>query len=112
MPFDIVMPKMGESVEEATITKWFVKENDQVEEDEGGVGQPVPGALDQAEQPGLVLRLASRGARFAHRPLSPGRLISVLRQALPVERRRGNPPGMCARRAGGRQGRSGAYIAR
>jgi 2-oxoglutarate dehydrogenase E2 component (dihydrolipoamide succinyltransferase) len=34
MPFDIVMPKMGESVEEATITKWFVKENDQVEEDD------------------------------------------------------------------------------
>ncbi len=32
--FEIVMPKMGESVEEATITKWFVKENDTVEEDD------------------------------------------------------------------------------
>ncbi|MDG5799976.1 dihydrolipoamide acetyltransferase family protein [Marinilabiliaceae bacterium ANBcel2] len=32
--FDIVMPKMGESVEEATITNWFVKEGDQVEEDQ------------------------------------------------------------------------------
>src|SRR5208283_4279711 len=32
--FDIVMPKLGESITEATITKWFKKENDQVEEDE------------------------------------------------------------------------------
>jgi 2-oxoglutarate dehydrogenase E2 component (dihydrolipoamide succinyltransferase) len=32
--FDIIMPKMGESIEEATITKWFVKEGDQVEEDD------------------------------------------------------------------------------
>ncbi|HYX05499.1 MAG TPA: dihydrolipoamide acetyltransferase family protein [Bacteroidales bacterium] len=32
--FEIVMPKMGESVEEATITKWFVKDNDTVEEDD------------------------------------------------------------------------------
>ncbi len=32
--FEIVMPKMGESVEEATITKWFVKEGDTIEEDE------------------------------------------------------------------------------
>lgn len=32
--FDILMPKMGESVEEATITKWFVKEGDTVEEDQ------------------------------------------------------------------------------
>ncbi len=32
--FDLVMPKMGESVEEATITKWFVKVGDTVEEDQ------------------------------------------------------------------------------
>lgn len=32
--FEIMMPKMGESVEEATITKWFVKEGDKVEEDD------------------------------------------------------------------------------
>ncbi|MCP4312702.1 MAG: 2-oxo acid dehydrogenase subunit E2 [Bacteroidetes bacterium] len=32
--FDIIMPKMGESIEEATITNWFVKEGDKVEEDE------------------------------------------------------------------------------
>jgi len=28
------MPKMGESIEEATITNWFVKEGDKVEEDD------------------------------------------------------------------------------
>ncbi len=32
--FDIIMPKMGESIEEATITNWFVKEGDQVEEED------------------------------------------------------------------------------
>lgn len=32
--FDIVMPKMGESVQEATITKWFVKAGDVIEEDD------------------------------------------------------------------------------
>ncbi|TKG94350.1 2-oxo acid dehydrogenase subunit E2 [Puteibacter caeruleilacunae] len=32
--FKIVMPKMGESVQEATITKWFVKEGDRIEEDD------------------------------------------------------------------------------
>ncbi|RUT72843.1 dihydrolipoamide acetyltransferase family protein [Ancylomarina longa] len=32
--FEILMPKMGESVQEATITKMFVKLNDRVEEDD------------------------------------------------------------------------------
>jgi 2-oxoglutarate dehydrogenase E2 component (dihydrolipoamide succinyltransferase) len=32
--FDIIMPKLGESVEEATITKWFVKKGDTIEEDQ------------------------------------------------------------------------------
>lgn len=32
--FKVLMPKMGESVQEATITKWFVKEGDTVEEDD------------------------------------------------------------------------------
>ncbi|TAJ10722.1 2-oxo acid dehydrogenase subunit E2 [Marinilabiliaceae bacterium JC017] len=32
--FEIIMPKMGESVEEATITKWFVSEGDLVQEDD------------------------------------------------------------------------------
>ena len=32
--FEILMPKMGESVEEATITRWFVNVGDKVEEDD------------------------------------------------------------------------------
>lgn len=32
--FKIQMPKLGESVQEATITKWFIKEGDKIEEDE------------------------------------------------------------------------------
>ncbi len=32
--FDIVMPKLGESIQEATITKWFKKVGDTIEEDD------------------------------------------------------------------------------
>jgi 2-oxoglutarate dehydrogenase E2 component (dihydrolipoamide succinyltransferase) len=32
--FNIVMPKLGESIEEATITKWFVSVGDKVEDDD------------------------------------------------------------------------------
>ena len=32
--FEIIMPKMGESITEATIIKWLVKEVDQIEEDD------------------------------------------------------------------------------
>jgi 2-oxoglutarate dehydrogenase E2 component (dihydrolipoamide succinyltransferase) len=32
--FEILMPKLGESIEEATITKWFVKPGDKVEDDD------------------------------------------------------------------------------
>ncbi len=32
--FEIVMPKLGESIQEATITKWFIKEGDTIEEDD------------------------------------------------------------------------------
>lgn len=32
--FKVLMPKMGESVQEATITNWFVKEGDTIEEDD------------------------------------------------------------------------------
>jgi 2-oxoglutarate dehydrogenase E2 component (dihydrolipoamide succinyltransferase) len=32
--YNVLMPKMGESVQEATITKWFVKEGDHVNEDD------------------------------------------------------------------------------
>jgi len=32
--FEIIMPKLGESIEEATITKWFVKPGDKIEDDD------------------------------------------------------------------------------
>jgi 2-oxoglutarate dehydrogenase E2 component (dihydrolipoamide succinyltransferase) len=32
--FEIIMPKLGESIQEATITKWFVKEGDTIAEDD------------------------------------------------------------------------------
>ncbi len=32
--YEVIMPKMGESIEEATITKWFIKVGDKVVEDD------------------------------------------------------------------------------
>ena len=32
--FNILMPKLGESIQEGTITKWFIKEGDTIEEDD------------------------------------------------------------------------------
>jgi 2-oxoglutarate dehydrogenase E2 component (dihydrolipoamide succinyltransferase) len=32
--FELVMPKLGESIEEATITKWLVKAGDKVKDDD------------------------------------------------------------------------------
>jgi 2-oxoglutarate dehydrogenase E2 component (dihydrolipoamide succinyltransferase) len=32
--FEVIMPKLGESITEATITKWFKKEGDNIEEDD------------------------------------------------------------------------------
>jgi 2-oxoglutarate dehydrogenase E2 component (dihydrolipoamide succinyltransferase) len=32
--FELVMPKLGESIEEATITKWFVKAGDKIKDDD------------------------------------------------------------------------------
>ncbi|HQU19459.1 MAG TPA: hypothetical protein PLA92_10470, partial [Fimbriimonadaceae bacterium] len=34
MPVEILMPELGESVHEATVTRWLKKEGDQVKEDE------------------------------------------------------------------------------
>ncbi|RLD75032.1 MAG: 2-oxo acid dehydrogenase subunit E2 [Bacteroidetes bacterium] len=51
--FEILMPKLGESIEEATIIKWFVKVGDKVEEDDillevatDKVDSEIPSAVD------------------------------------------------------------------
>lgn len=51
--FDIIMPKMGESIIEATITRWLKKEGDQVEEEDAiveiatdKVDSEIPSPLD------------------------------------------------------------------
>ena len=32
--FELLMPKLGESIEEATVTKWFIKIGDKVDDDD------------------------------------------------------------------------------
>lgn len=77
--FQIVMPKLGESIQEGTITKWFVKEGDTVQEDDilfevatdkvdSEIPSPVDGVLTKILFPenslvpvGEVLALISMG---------------------------------------------------
>lgn len=60
--FEIVMPKLGESIQEGTITKWFVKEGDTIEEDDmlfevatdkvdSEIPSPVDGVISKIVQP-------------------------------------------------------------
>ncbi len=60
--FKIVMPKLGESIQEATLTRWFVKEGDRVEEDDhlfevatdkvdSEIPSPVDGVIAKILQP-------------------------------------------------------------
>lgn len=85
--FDIIMPKMGESIEEATITNWFVKEGDQVEEDDvlleiatdkvdSEIPSPVAGTVkkilfkqDEVVAVGLVIAVIDMGGDDSGTPL-------------------------------------------
>src|SRR5690554_4107381 len=60
--FEILMPKLGESIQEGTITKWFVKEGDTIEEDDmlfevatdkvdSEIPSPVDGVISKILQP-------------------------------------------------------------
>ncbi len=60
--FEIVMPKLGESIQEGTITKWFIKEGDTIEEDDmlfevatdkvdSEIPSPVDGKISQIKYP-------------------------------------------------------------
>jgi 2-oxoglutarate dehydrogenase E2 component (dihydrolipoamide succinyltransferase) len=77
--FKIIMPKLGESIQEGTITRWFVKEGDKVEEDDilfevatdkvdSEIPSPVEGRIEKILFPsgtllpvGEVLALISMG---------------------------------------------------
>ena len=62
MPTDVIMPQMGESIVEGTITKWLKKAGDRVEKDEplfeistdkvdAEIPSPVAGVLSEIKVP-------------------------------------------------------------
>jgi len=87
--FQIVMPKLGESIQEGTITKWFVKEGDTVQEDDilfevatdkvdSEIPSPVDGVITKILFPenslvavGEVLAVISMGGEESVNPQSP-----------------------------------------
>ena len=87
MATQVIMPQMGESIAEGTITKWIKKVGDAVERDEphlrdldrqGGRGDPVAGRrhADRDQGPGGRdgRRSTRSSASSARRPRSPPRL--------------------------------------
>jgi len=74
--FQIVMPKLGESIQEGTITKWFVKEGDTVQEDDilfevatDKVDSEIPSPVD-----GVITKIL-----FAENSLVPvGEVLAVI----------------------------------
>ena len=81
--FKVIMPKLGESIQEGTITRWFVKEGDKVEEDDilfevatdkvdSEIPSPVEGKVEKILFPagtllpvGEVLALISMGEEIS-----------------------------------------------
>ncbi len=84
--FQIIMPKLGESIQEGTITKWFVKEGDKIEEDDilfevatdkvdSEIPSPVDGVLSKILFPeaslvavGEVLAIIQTGGEVLQQP--------------------------------------------
>ena len=70
---EIVLPKMGESVTEATIVEWLVEEGDQIEEDQIVVDVSTDKAIVEIPSMynGRITRLYYREADIAqvHQPL-------------------------------------------
>ncbi|MGE4585721.1 MAG: dihydrolipoamide acetyltransferase family protein [Mangrovibacterium sp.] len=75
--FNVQMPKLGESVQEATITKWFVREGDKIKEDEAifevatdKVDSEIPSPVD-----GVITKIL-----FQENDLVPvGKVVAIIR---------------------------------
>ena len=94
--FEIIMPKMGESITEASIIKWFVKEGDKVEEDDvlleiatdkvdSEIPSPVEGVIkkilfkqDEIVEVGTVIAIIDMGGDSPDDSVSPEKENSLL----------------------------------
>ena len=98
MPTDVVMPQMGESVVEGTITKWLKKPGDTVQRDEplfeistdkvdAEIPSPASGVLKEVKvkegatvQVNTVVGVIDADGAGALPPLRPRPLLRLLRQ--------------------------------
>ena len=100
MPTDVIMPQMGESIFEGTITKWLKKAGDPVEKDEplfeistdkvdAEIPSPVAGMLSEIKFPEgatvqvntVVAVLSENGARCGHTRKGQGTAAPQVPQA-------------------------------
>jgi 2-oxoglutarate dehydrogenase E2 component (dihydrolipoamide succinyltransferase) len=111
--FELVMPKLGESIEEATITKWFVNVGDRVEDDDvlleiatdkvdSEIPSPVAGTVtrinvqqDQTVAVGTVIAIIDTGGEdTAAEDAVAATAAEVPSQAPVSEARSGEPSGI------------------
>src|SRR5947209_375979 len=102
MPTDVVMPQMGESIFEGTITKWLKKAGDKVERDEPlfeistdkvdtEIPSPIAGTLGEllvqegqtVQVNAVVARISENGAPAAAAPAPPQPAPAPPREAAP-----------------------------
>ena len=102
MPTDIVMPQMGESIFEGTITKWLKKPGDKVQRDEplfeistdkvdaeipapaSGVLQDIKVAEGATVQVNTVVGTISDGDSAAAKPAAPSAPVPAKKEAAPA----------------------------
>jgi len=101
MPVDVVMPQMGESIFEGTITKWLKKTGDAVQKDEplfeistdkvdAEIPSPVSGVLAEIKTPeGTTVEVNTVVAVIAEASMAP-----KSEEPASWERRRPAPPAL------------------
>jgi 2-oxoglutarate dehydrogenase E2 component (dihydrolipoamide succinyltransferase) len=108
--FEIIMPKLGESVQEATITRWFKKENDKIEEDESlleiatdkvdsEIPSPVSGIVSKVlfkegdkVLVGAVIAIIDIGGEIATTAVAPVvQAEEKAHEAVPIENKKNTP---------------------
>src|SRR5437660_12199018 len=105
MPTDVIMPQMGESIFEGTITKWLKKPGDKVQRDEplfeistdnvdaeipapaSGVLQEIKVAEGNTVQVNTVVRTSNADGEAAAPPAKPAESAQIPERHLPPQAR-------------------------
>ena len=112
MPTDVVMPQMGESIFEGTITKWLKRVDDAVEKDEplfeistdkvdAEIPSPVAGTLIEIKTPEGTTVTVNTVVAVIGGAVSKPQEAQLAAPQVPVGKSAAEPVGLTAKQAGG-----------